>query len=152
MMGLQDIVDCKDTRNCQEKVKKTSHFNPNELTPSIYIMRELCFFSLDQWEIRIHLLWGKCFNNPHHCDPHLNQTRLNGFLPLTIPGVLTFAQRKDSMIYWFSLLPSLPLIFSHLSTALWRPYLGWVILRKSRERGSWCPAFNFLWGDDGKAF
>ena len=79
---------CKDTRNCQEKVNKISHLKPNQLAPSIYIMKELCFFSLDQWEISIHLLWGKCFNIPHHCDPHLNQTKLNGLLPLTIPGVL----------------------------------------------------------------
>ena len=51
---------------------------------SIYIMIELYFFSLDQWEIRTHLLWGKCFNIPHHCDPHLNQTKFNGLSPLTI--------------------------------------------------------------------
>ena len=69
-------------------MKKISHLKPNQLAPSIYIMKELCFFSLDQWEISIHLLWGKCFNIPHHCDPHLNQTKLNGLLPLTIPGVL----------------------------------------------------------------
>ena len=72
-------------------------------------MIELCFFSLDQWEIKIHLLWGKCFNIPHwprshstnrrlqHIeklsktysgDPHLDQTKLNGLLLLTIHGVL----------------------------------------------------------------
>ena len=54
-------------------------------------MIELCYFSLDQWEIRIHLLWGKSFKIPHHCDPHLNQTKwliFNDLLPLTIPGVL----------------------------------------------------------------
>ena len=82
----------KDTRNCQEKVNKISHLKPNQLAPSIYIMKELCFFSLDQWEISIHLLWGKCFNIPHNCDPHLNQTKLNGLLPLTIPGVLAMSQ------------------------------------------------------------
>ena len=38
----------KDTRNCQEKVKKIIHLKPNQLVPSIYIMKELCFFSLDQ--------------------------------------------------------------------------------------------------------
>ena len=85
---LTTLICYKDTRNCQEKVKKISHLKPNQLAPSIYIMKELCFFSLDQWEISIHLLWGKCFNIPHHCDPHLNQTKLNGLLPLTIPGVL----------------------------------------------------------------
>ena len=52
-------------------------------------MIELCYFSLNQWEMRIHLLWGKCFNIPHHWDPHLNQTKLNDLLPLTIDGVLT---------------------------------------------------------------
>ena len=54
-------------------------------------MIELCYFSLEQWEIRIHLLWGKSFNIPLHCDPHLNQTKwliFNDLLPLTIPGVL----------------------------------------------------------------
>ena len=51
-------------------------------------MIKLCYFSLDQWEIRIHLLWGKCFNIPHHCDPYLNQTKLNGLLPLPIDGVI----------------------------------------------------------------
>ena len=25
---------------------------------------------------------------PHHCDPHLNQTKFNDLLPLTIDGVL----------------------------------------------------------------
>jgi len=76
---------------------KISHFNPNQSAPSIYIMIELCYFSLDQWEIRIHLLWGKSFNIPLHCDPHLNQTKwliFNDLLPLTIPGVLrTFAYK-----------------------------------------------------------
>ena len=28
------------------------------------------------------------FNIPLHCDPHLNQTKFNELLPLTIPGVL----------------------------------------------------------------
>ena len=41
-------VNHKDTRNCQEKVKKISHLKPNQLAPSIYIMKELCFFSLGQ--------------------------------------------------------------------------------------------------------
>ena len=70
------------------KSEKNKSFKSNHLAPSIYIMIELCFFSLDQWEIRIHLLWGKCFNIPHHCDPHLNQTKFNDLFPLTIAGVL----------------------------------------------------------------
>ena len=57
------------------KNDENKSFQPNQIAPSIYIMIELCFFSLDQWEIKIHLLWGKCFNIPHHCDPHLNQTK-----------------------------------------------------------------------------
>ena len=81
----------EDTKNYPEKAKKISNFNPNQSAPSIYIMTELCYISLDQWEIRIHLLWGKSFNIPLHCDPHLNQTKwliFNDLLPLTIPGVL----------------------------------------------------------------
>ena len=83
----------KDTMNCAEKAMKISHLNPNQSAPSIYIMIELCYFSLDQWEIRIHLLCGKSFNIPLHCDPHLNQTKFNDLLPLTIPGVLTNCYR-----------------------------------------------------------
>ena len=30
----------------------------------------------------------KSFQRPHHCDPHLDQTKLNDLLPLTIDGVL----------------------------------------------------------------
>ena len=47
------ILPHKDTRNCQEKMKKISYLKPDQLAPSIYIMKELCFFSLDQWEISI---------------------------------------------------------------------------------------------------
>ena len=45
---MEEIHFTKDTRNCQEKVKKISHLKPNQLAFSIYIMKELCFFSLDQ--------------------------------------------------------------------------------------------------------
>ena len=88
------VVDSKHSMERQGhqdlsgKSDENKSFKSNQLAPSIYIMIELCFFSLDQWEIRIHLLWGKCFNIPHHCDPRLNQTKFNDSLPLTIPGVL----------------------------------------------------------------
>ena len=45
---LQTQQKRKDTRNCPEKAMKISHFNPNQSAPSIYIMIELCYFSLDQ--------------------------------------------------------------------------------------------------------
>ena len=32
----------------------------------------------------------KTFPNPHHCDPHLDQTKYNDLLLLTIDGVLKF--------------------------------------------------------------
>ena len=51
----------KDTMNCPEKVMKISHFNQNQSEHSIYIKIELCYFSLDQWEIRIHLLLREMF-------------------------------------------------------------------------------------------
>ena len=35
------------------------------LAPSICIMIRLCFFSRAQWEIKMHLLLGECFNSPH---------------------------------------------------------------------------------------
>ena len=31
-------------------------FKPNQIAPSVYMMIELYFFSLDQWEIKIHVL------------------------------------------------------------------------------------------------
>ena len=71
------------------KSEENKSFQPNRLAPSIYIMIALGFFSLDRWEIRIHLLWEKCFNIPHHSDPHLNQTKFNELLPLAIADVLT---------------------------------------------------------------
>ena len=30
----------------------------------------------------------KTFQNPHHCDPHMDQTKFWDLLPLTIDGVL----------------------------------------------------------------
>ena len=42
----------------------------NQKASSIHIMIELCYFSLDQWEIKIHLLWGKYFNIPHWPRSH----------------------------------------------------------------------------------
>ena len=75
------------------KSEKNKSFWPNQSAPFIYIMIELCYFSLYQWGIRIHLLWGECFNIPHHCDPHLNQTKFNDLLPLTIDGVLANASQ-----------------------------------------------------------
>ena len=87
----------------------------------IYIMIELCFFSLDQWERKIHMLWGKSFNIPHwprshstnrrlqHIekvsktysgDPHLDQTKLNDLILLTIHGVLVTCLFKCSSISW----------------------------------------------------
>ena len=72
-------------------------------------MIELCYFSLDQWEIKIHLLRGifsifligreairrmgdcntlKSLGRAHHCHPHLDPTKLSDLLPVTIDGVL----------------------------------------------------------------
>ena len=62
-------------------------------------MIEFCYFPLDQWEIRIHLLWGKCFNSPQYCDPHLDQTKSNDLLPLTIHGVLSKEFRCISLYH-----------------------------------------------------
>ena len=39
-------------------------------------MIELCYFSLHQWEIKIHLLWGKFFNIPHWSRSHSTNGRL----------------------------------------------------------------------------
>ena len=38
--------------------------------------RVLCYFSLDQWEIKMHLLWGKCFNIPHWPRSHSTHGKL----------------------------------------------------------------------------
>ena len=46
----------------------------------------------DQWEIAT--LW-----RPHHCDPHLDQTKLNNLLPLTIDGDLAI-ECSASKLKW----------------------------------------------------
>ena len=38
----------------------------------------------------------------HHCDPHLNQTKFNDLLPLTIDGVLdvtTFVNNPTAFVF-----------------------------------------------------
>ena len=47
-----EVLQSKETMNCPEKVMKISHFNQNQSAHFIYIKIELCYFSLDQWEIR----------------------------------------------------------------------------------------------------
>ena len=49
---------------------------PNQIAPSVYIKIELCYYSLDQWKNKIHLLWGICFNIPHWPRSHLTNGRL----------------------------------------------------------------------------
>ena len=64
-----DAADmAKDTINCLKKAMKISHFN--------HIMIELCYFSLHRWEIKIHMLSGKCFNIPHWLRSHATNGRL----------------------------------------------------------------------------
>ena len=44
----------------------------------------------------------KTFPNPHHCDPHLDQTKFNDLLPLTIDGVLdvtTFVNNPTAFVF-----------------------------------------------------
>ena len=81
------------------KSDENKSFKSNQLAPSIYIMIELCFFSLDQWEIRIHLLSVKSFNIPHDCDPHLDHIKFNWLLHLTIHGVLGKSKVSSSRSY-----------------------------------------------------
>ena len=50
-----DHFFAKDTINCPEKSDENKSFQPNQSALSIYIKVELCYFSLDQWEIRIHM-------------------------------------------------------------------------------------------------
>ena len=40
-------VGGKDTSNCLEKSEENESFKPNQIAPSIYIMIELCYISLD---------------------------------------------------------------------------------------------------------
>ena len=62
----------------------------------------------DQWEIATH--W-----RPHHCDPHLDQTKFNDLLPLTIDGVLSGT--NHAMV---SMVEKQPLV----------PILGQLVLEK----------------------
>ena len=88
-LSTTKIVIYKDTMNCPEKVMKISHFNHNQSAHSIYLKIELCYFSLDQMRDKDTSAVREMFQYiPHHCDPHLNQTKFNDLLPLTIDGVL----------------------------------------------------------------
>ena len=42
----------------------------------------------DQWEIVTHRRAFQIQEKSRHCDPHLDQTKFNGLLPLTIDGAL----------------------------------------------------------------
>ena len=60
-------------------------------------MIELWFFSLDQWQFKIHLLWGKCFNITHCSEgswPMRDSNTLKSFLiprqELTKPCLMTY--------------------------------------------------------------
>ena len=43
---------------------------------------------LGQWEIATHWRYFQIQDKSRHCDPHLDQTKFNDLLPLTIDGVL----------------------------------------------------------------
>ena len=58
------------------KSNENKSFYPNQIAPSIYIIIELCYYSLAQWEMKIHRLWGKSFNISHWPRSHLT----NGIL------------------------------------------------------------------------
>ena len=59
-----------------------------------YALREMFQYSslaekpLDQWEIATHWRAFQIQDKSRHCDPHLDHTKFNGLLPLTIDGVL----------------------------------------------------------------
>ena len=71
-------------------------------------MIELCFFfSLDQWELKIHLLWGKCFNNTHWSEasrPMQDSNTLKSFLiprqELTKPCLMTYCPCLLVSLFW----------------------------------------------------
>ena len=63
--------------------------NLNQIVPSIFIMIELCYLPLNQWEIKIHLLWGICFNTPRWPRSHSTNRRLQHIGELT-KSLITF--------------------------------------------------------------
>ena len=75
-MKIKDYFLVQGHHELSGKSDENKSFKPNQIAPSIYIMIELCYFSLDQWEITIHLLWGKCFNIPHWPRSHSTNGRL----------------------------------------------------------------------------
>ena len=81
------------------KSNENKSFKPNQIALSIYIMVDLCF-SLDQWEIKKHLLWGKCFSIPHWPRSHSTNTRLqhNEKLSKTYSGDTHLDQAKLELL------------------------------------------------------
>ena len=58
---------------------------------------------LDQWEIATHWRAFQIQDKSRHCDPHLDHTKFNGLLPLTIDGVLTKGKGlKTKRFFFFS--------------------------------------------------
>ena len=50
---------------------------------------------LDQWEIATHWRDFQIHDKSRHCDTHLDQTKFNDLLPLTIDGVLIRELKSD---------------------------------------------------------
>ena len=53
---------------------------------------------LDQWEIATHRRPFQIQDKSRHCHPHLDQTKFNDLLPLTIDGVLATPRHRISPI------------------------------------------------------
>ena len=83
-------------------------FSPPMRDKDTYALREMFQYSslaekpLDQWEIATHWRAFQIQDKSRHCDPHLDQTKFNGLLPLTIEGVLNWRTEKlvETWMIW----------------------------------------------------
>ena len=84
----------KDTSNCPEKSEENKSFQPHDFS-AFYLCydRTLLLFSRPIIDKDTSALI------PHDCDPHLNQTKFNRLLPLTIAGVLVKGNKSFGMVW-----------------------------------------------------
>ena len=81
------------------KSDENKSFKPNQIAPSIYTIIKLCFFFLDQWETKIHLLWGKSFNIPHWSLGFWPMRNIEAFPSKQMYLYLSLVERNEAEIY-----------------------------------------------------
>ena len=117
------------------KSDENKQFQPNQIAPSIYIIIELCYFPLDQWQIKIHLLWGICFNTPHWPRSHSTNRRLQHIEELSKSIIIaTLISTKPNLMTYcpWRLMVSL-VVTGRWALSFWDNVTCWI--KEGQRRG-----------------